>query len=380
MESKKYDIAILGFGISSLCFLLYLYNKNLLNKHKILILEKNNSPCLNSLKYKNINSNSTLRSLIQPFRVEIFEDIILKFEKQYDLDKYINLKSYNKFIVSISKCFLNYLKEINNVTVKFNYKIDNINHTPHQIKIGKYFSKTCIISMGAKQDIDNIIKQDSENIFKNKIKKCILPNEIYNNENLRSFEGKKIAVIGSSHSSLSVVDALLSHKVNFKSVSLLCRNDFKVYFESPELALKNGFSFTKDDICTETQTINRFDGLRENSKHIYINLEKHGVNKICNKKISCDEYDIIVPCWGYYKTIPKINNIIYKDGIDSNKSFELLINKNKFTNLFLLGLNSNPKIQITQKNFKKSIDGVWLYYNLISPELYKSVSNKIILD
>jgi hypothetical protein len=375
---KQYDISILGFGISSFCFLLYLYNNNLLHKHKILIFEKNNSPCLNSLKYKNINSNSTLRSLIEPFRIEIFKDIILKFEEQHDLDKFVNLKSYNEFIVCISKYFLNHLQRMKNITIKFNHKLHNIDYSSRQIKIGEYSTKTCIISMGAKQDINNIIKQDSKNILKNKINKCILPNEIYNSQNLSKFEGKKIAVIGSSHSSLSIVDALLSRKVNFKKISLLCRNDFKVYFESCELALKKGFSFNQGDVCTETQTVNRFDGLRENSKRIYMNLKKYGVNKICDKKISCDDYDVIVPCWGYYKTIPKINNINYEDGIDSNESFELLINKNKFTNIFLLGLNSNPKVKITQKSFKRSIDGVWLYYNLISPALYKSILQKII--
>ena len=98
MKQDKYDITILGFGISSFCFLLYLYNNNLLSKYNILILEKHKEPCLKSLDYKNVNSNSTLGSLIEPFRVNIFNEIISQIDKDHDLNKYINLKAYSKII------------------------------------------------------------------------------------------------------------------------------------------------------------------------------------------------------------------------------------------------------------------------------------------
>ena len=49
------DICILGFGISTLCFTLYLLDNNLIDIFsKIIILEKNKTICQNSLKYKNV--------------------------------------------------------------------------------------------------------------------------------------------------------------------------------------------------------------------------------------------------------------------------------------------------------------------------------------
>jgi len=370
---------ILGFGISSFCFLLYLYNENLLKKHRILICEENNEPCLNSLNYKNVNSNSTLRSLLEPFRIEMFSDILTKVDRDYDLDCYINLSDYNKIVNSMAKVFLSSLDSFSNIDIKLNFRVDNISHGCSGIRTGKHTTKTCIISMGAKQDINQLAAQDTDGLLKDKLSQCVLPHDIFTNEvDFDSFNNKKIAVIGSSHSSLSVVDALLSKKINPKNISLLCKNDFKVFFDSRESCLRHHLTFNEGDVCTETQTINRFDGLRENSKEIYLNLSKYGINKHCSNKISCEDFDIIVPCWGYYKKLPKINKHLYKNAIDSNENFELTVENKSFSKIFSLGIGSNPKIKITQKNFKRSIDGVWLYYNLISKPLYENLLKNII--
>lgn len=379
MDNTEYDIILMGFGISSFCFLLYLYNNKLIEKHKILILEKSNSACINSLNYKNINSNSTLRSLLEPFRVKIFRQALQKVDANCELDKYINLSDYNKIITSLVKIFLNAIQQYDNIKIIFKHKVNNITHNVDKIKVDNYFAKTCIIGLGAKQDIDYLIEKDINNILQNKLDRCVLPHRIFNDDvNFDSFVGKKIAIIGSSHSSLSVVDSILSKKVNCKEISLLCRNDFKVHFETPEQAKNAGHNFGKDDICNETNSVNRFNGLRENSKKIYMNLNNYGIKKVCNSIISCADYDIIIPCWGYYKFLPKINNKTHKFLIDSNNNFELTIKNKHYENIFLLGLNSRPKIKISQKSFKESVDGVWIYYNLICDQLYKSILNKLI--
>ena len=230
-----YDIIIIGFGISTLCFLLYLFKNNLINKYKILILEKNNIPCKDSLNYININSNSTLESLISIFRNSIFDDIINKVEKDYNLNTFINLSNYNKIISEISIYFLKKLKKINNIKIKFNEEINNIEYFNNYIKINNFISKTCIISIGAKQDIEFIKDKDIDNLFNNDFDKCVLPHNIFNNSyNINKLKNKKIAIIGSSHSSLSIIDCLLFKKINCKSITLLCKKDFKVFFKNIE--------------------------------------------------------------------------------------------------------------------------------------------------
>jgi hypothetical protein len=372
-----YDITIIGFGLSTLCLLIYLFNENFIKQFNILVIEKNDYPCKYSLKYENINSNSTLNSLISVFRNSIFDDILGEVDSKYDLDKFISLKDYNNIIVKISKKFVNELKKYKNITLKFNTKADNISYDK-VIKVNNSISKTCIISMGAKQDIDYIKYKDVNNILKKNQNKIVLPHDIFTKEyDLNKLENKNIAIIGSSHSSISIIDSLNANTINYKDITLLCRNDFKIFFKNCEECTKNGYIFEKEDICSETQMINRFDGLRENSKEIYMNLNKYNINKIVTKKIFCDDYDIIIPCWGYYKIIPKINNVLYTENIDSNKNFELKIKNKEYNNIFLLGISSYPKIEVTQKSFKKSIDGVWLYYNIISKELYKILDSRI---
>ena len=372
-----HDITIIGFGVSSLCFLIYLFNNNLIHKYNILIIEKNDYPCKDSLKYESINSNSTVGSLISVFRNSIFDDILNEVDSQYDLNKFIALKDYNNIIVKISKKFIYELKNYNNITLKFNEKVDNIIYNKH-IQINNYISKTCIISMGAKQDIEYIKCKDIDNILSKNIDKCVLPNDIFTKKyNLTKLENKRIAIIGSSHSSISIIDSLNSNKINYKDITLLCRNDFKVFFKTYEESIKNGYIVNSDNICSETKMVNRFDGLRENSKQIYMNLDKYKINKIVNNNINCSNYDIIIPCWGYYKSLPKINNILYTKNIDSNSYFELTIDCKTIHNIFLLGISSYPKTKITQKSFKKSIDGVWIYYNIISKELFKILESRL---
>lgn len=372
-----YDISIIGFGLSSLCFLIYLYNNNLIDKYNILVIEKNDYPCKYSLKYENINSNSTLDSLISVFRNSIFDDILNDVYLKYNLNKFIPLKDYNNIIVKISRKFINELNKYKNITLKFNTKAENITYEKN-IKIDNYYSKTCIISMGAKQDIEYIKYKDTKNILDKHINKIVLPHDIFTKKyDLKKLENKNIAIIGSSHSSISIIDSLNANKINYQNITLLCRNDFKVFFKCYEESINNGYNVLNDDICTETKMINRFDGLRENSKKIYMNLDKYNINKIVDLNIDCNNYDIIIPCWGYYKSIPKINNILYTKNIDSNSYFELTIDSKTINNIFLLGISSNPKIEITQKSFNRSIDGVWIYYNIISKELHKILESRI---
>lgn len=329
-------------------------NNNLLLKYNILINEKNDVPCKYSLNYENINSNSTLESLISVFRNSIFDDIIEDIMNNNDIKTFINLKQYNKILENISKRLLNKLNKYSNIKLIFNKEICNITYDNKIILVENFKTKICIVSIGAKQDMEYVINKDENKILDKKINKCVLPHDIFDNSYKLSYlNNKKIGIIGSSHSSISILDCFLSKKIKYKSLTLLCRNDFKVFFKNKNDMNAAGFKFNEEDICSETSMINRFDGLRENSKKIYMNLDKYNINKICDKNFKLDEYDIIIPCWGYYKLLPKINNILYKKNIDSNINFELTIKKKIFKNIFLLGINSNPKIKITQKSFKK---------------------------
>jgi hypothetical protein len=370
----KISIVIIGFGISTLCFLLYLYDNNLINNFsKILVLEKERSPCLNSLNYINVNSNSCLHTLISMFSNEIFKDIINNVKNKYDLNKFINLSDYNKIISEISNRFINHINKY--IDIKFNYEVKDI-----KLQNGIYIINNLIkvekiiMASGANHDLNYFKYLDINNILKSNYKKILIPNEIYNNSNISFLNKKNIAIIGSSHSTMTIIDMILKHKINYQKITIFFRNKIKVFYKDKKDCLKNNDTFNSNDICLETGFINRFDGLRENSKEIFLNLNKYSNIELkkLDKNESFKNYDYIFPCWGYYKNLPLIDNKLSYD-IDSNLNFELLLNKKLYKNIFLLGINSNPKIEITQKSFKKSLDGIWIYFNIISKQLYKKI-------
>ena len=124
---KMNEITIIGFGISTLSFLLYLIDNNLINNFKnILILEKNSTICQNSLKYININSNSTLRSLLSIFTNSIFKNTLDKINKNYEMDKFINLFEFNKLITLLALDFKNHIKKYDNLKLQFNFTVNKI--------------------------------------------------------------------------------------------------------------------------------------------------------------------------------------------------------------------------------------------------------------
>lgn len=376
------DIIIIGFGISTICFILYLIDNNLLiNFKNILILEKENNICKNSLNYKNVNSNSSLGSMLSIFKNKIFENELKKIKNDYDFDSYINLNIFNKILKNFTNIILKYIDNIDNLNVKFNILVDNIQHNDNHVCINnKYFGKILIIAAGGEQNLNFYKKKDVDNILNNE-KKIILSKDFFNYNSLNFLNNKKILISGSSHSCISILDAILKNKINYKSIILYTKKKFKIFYKNKEECINNNDKYNKDDMCSETGFINRYDGLRENSKKIFLELNSYKNIIIKNNLSDINLFDIdyIIPCWGYYKILPKINNKLYIFNIDSNNNFNLKINKNIYNKIFLLGLSSNPKIKITQKNFNKSIDGIWLYYNVISDNLYQNLINSNIL-
>tara|TARA_Y100000590_G_scaffold98485_3_gene112065 strand:+ start:6338 stop:7465 length:1128 start_codon:yes stop_codon:yes gene_type:complete len=370
-----YNICIIGFGISTLCFTLYLIDNNLIdNLGKIIILEKNNSICKNSLKYKNVNSNSTLGSMLSIFKQnKIFTDTLIEMEKKYNFNTYINLYEYNVILKQLCDIYVHYLIQNTNITIKFGVNIDNIQKYDIMYKVNnEIISEKIVIAMGGDQNLDFYKFKDINNIF-NHIDEnnIILSKKLFNTYDLQFLENKNLLIIGSSHSVFSILDLIISYKVKYNSINIYSKNKIKVFYKSKEECLKNNDNCSNEDICQETLFVNRFDGLRENSKKIYLNLNKYTNIKIMNNyNGNYKEYDYIIPCWGYFKQLPLINGNKLNYNIDCNINFNLVYNSNIYENIFLLGLSTNPKINMSQKSFSKSIDGIWFYYNVISKKLY----------
>ena len=386
MNHNGYCITIVGMGTSSLCFLLYLYENNNLHKFKkILVVESSPKPNFDRINYKNVYSNSAYGSLISVFENNDFHKnkYYNLYKKKYNRDKCINLYDFNLFLQEFYKTFEK--KLINNeVQLLFNYNVDNVSIKSNKIIINnEIITEKIIFANGAKQTIQNLKSIDKYNFFKYN-NNIVLPDHIYNYnvDKLAIFNDKNIIISGSSHGSMSVLNVLIEKKINFSKITLLVIQDFKVYFPSENECIKENYKYSKDDICIETGKVNRFDGLREKSKELFLNLYKYKNIEILKydnsisiiKKI--EGSDFIIPCWGYKKIYPKIylENILLKK-INVNENLNLVSNQKVLRNCFSIGLSSNPKIKNPQKSFNKSLDGIWIYKNIISPLLMKNIFN-----
>jgi hypothetical protein len=371
------QLTIIGFGMSTTCFILYLIDNHLIESfEKIYIIEKNSEICLNSLKYLNVNSNSTLKSMISVFQNDIFKDIISEIKQTYEIESYINLFTFNKILGRLCNELLKFLKNIKNIRLEFNYEVKNITENMDNYLINNIiYTKKILIATGGYQSLEYYKSKDIDKVLMND--KVILSKIIYNSNNLDFLENKNILIIGSSHSSISVIDAILKYNIKYKSIIIHSKNKIKVFYKNKDDCLNNNDIYEEDDLCTETGFINRYDGLRENSKQIFLNLHLYNNIELNNSydNINFNEIDYIIPCWGYLKIIPKINNININNifNIDSNSDFKLVLNEITYNNIYLLGLSSNPKIDVSQKSFNKSIDGIWLYYNIISKKIYDNI-------
>ena len=186
------DLTIIGFGMSTTCFLLYLIDNNIIDTfEKICVIEKNNTICYDTLKYFNVNSNSTLKSMISIFKNDIFKNIIDEITNNYELDSFINLYEYNKLLVKLTNEFLKYLKNVKNIELLFNYEVKNIDNSSSESVIidNNIFTKKIILATGGCQSLEFYKSKDDNNILIDE--KVILSDNIYNSQNLSFLEKKK---------------------------------------------------------------------------------------------------------------------------------------------------------------------------------------------
>jgi len=87
----------------------------------------------------------------------------------------------------------------------------------------------------------------------------------------------RVAIIGSSHSALSAVNALLSLSpgVNWTrgSITVLHRKPLRPMYQTPELARAEGFhAFADDDICPKTGRVFPLAGFRSDSRDLLLSI------------------------------------------------------------------------------------------------------------
>jgi len=344
-------IIIIGGGISTISLLCYFIREEneWFQAHDWLILEKRERIGIGDLGNYKIRSNSVLpafRSII-PTCIQL--DPLLKKLLDNVGNDYAPLGLVSEMMAGVVKSILN---QYSNVIAKTNSNVIAVENNVVLAEPDERIKSDCIvISAGAVQEIP------SEYIH---CRNVLTSTDVLSNNN-HDFTNKRIAIIGNSHSAWSVVWTFLQdYRKKFSSIDIYSRNKTRVFFRTTHAAVLENYDYNDDDICSETNQIHRFGGLRGDSKQVWRN-HRNGlypnINHFIAKTIPCDlssNYDYVVIAYNYQKR-----------GIPGGE------------NCLNFGLMSNIPLETGEKSFRGSKDGIWLYSNILAKIISEKIMNKV---
>jgi len=338
-------IVFIGVGPSCIALLCHWvrHHREWFSQQKIILVEKTQRIGIGDLyKYK-IRSNSVLPA----FRHIIPKDITIEPMVVRLLDNvgsdFCPLSLVSEMLASIANTIV---RKYNNIRVLKNTMALSVVNKQVTLSSGETITGLHVIStIGGHQILPDTYKH---------LKNVILSTTVL--ESCPDFSGKRVAVIGASHSAWSVVWTMaLQYRQPFREINMFSRHKTRVFFRTTSEADIEGYEYTEDDICPETRQIHRFGGLRGDAKQTWRN-QKNGIYPNIHHFISDtipddSAFDIVVIAFNYQRReIPGDGSYI------------------KY------GMMSGMQLECGEASFKSSKDGIWLYSN----DLAKQITEKII--
>lgn len=167
---------------------------------------------------------------------------------------------------------------------------------------------------------------------------------------LKANPNVKITIVGALHSGFSaawkILEALNGWGIRVRdgAIRIVARQPVRLFYKSSTEALAANYDFDPEqDVCQETDKVNRFGGIRGNSKRLFLDVQKKRERRVevleMNDKfvLLCDESAFIVEAIGYSANkIPILDENGREIGpqLDSNKKF---VNVDQGCNVFDLG-------------------------------------------
>jgi len=267
-------------------------------------------------------------------------------------------------------------------------------------------STILVMAMGASQSAERTLQADiipGLNLAERYAHKTLLTGFVLGQDGAAEIErrlekGRKVVIIGASHSTTSSAWVLLNKtKLEFGEgdITILHRNPFRIFYPSREAALEDGYTdFTDDDFCPITQRLYRLAGLRFDSRELMkrimgigaappeprvrlIALDSTSENNSVDIKVLLDEADLIIPAFGYRSnTVPiRAANGETIDFMVQGEGAPPLVDEQcrvldaagvPIRNLYGIGLASGFKLTGKlggEPSFRGQTNGLWLYQN-----------------
>ncbi|EJL03915.1 hypothetical protein PflQ2_1422 [Pseudomonas fluorescens Q2-87] len=198
---------------------------------------------------------------------------------------------------------------------------------------------------------------------------------------------QSIAIVGSSHSAVSCLIRLIE-QLDFQGpIQLLVKRDFKLFFDSPQAALAQGYPFVDADVCQASQRVNRYSGLRYDSLTFARKIQRGEIPNLTVVNINADGpetlrmrldlVDLAIKCTGFSATPVRLLDIdgspisLRQDShglIVDHRLNPTTVSNQTLANFHAFGLGAGIKTggdSGGEESFSGRIDGVWIYQHVV---------------
>ena len=401
MTIEKYDLVLCGAGPANTSLLPDIIR---IGNIRCLILEKSNILGSGAFKDYKITANSLGGVFLEKFN-ECNHDLSIYMRKtdawkelSDNRDKAVNLSLVGKYLEDI----YGYIKKNESIddriSISTNSEVKKIikkENGEFDITYQKNDETFTISSKKVAFNIGGKSKERHNSLGKIKVNSDDVIKGVYD-KNIKDKSIKNISIVGSSHSAVSCLIRIIE-QLNFKGpIKILTNKKFRFYYSSPSDAEKDNYLFQKDDICSLSQRVNRYSGLRYDS-HIFAKKIYDGIYEnieIFNTKEASDDSvfnilnnsDLVINCTGYESKLINMKDQNDKEielcmdrfGVVTNSNLNpILKSGDTLQNFYTFGLGSGIKTGGEcggEKSFEGKIDGVWVYQHVVPKLIFEELT------
>jgi len=223
------------------------------------------------------------------------------------------------------------------------------------------------------------------------------------NRMLADANGRRIVILGGSHSAYSVAGALLrlpaAASLTPGQILIIQRREPRVFYPDREAALADSYPVDSGDICPRTNRVNRLGGLRGHGREMWRQIARRPDTRLEHRVIVrtmqgfsatelravIDEAALVVTCFGYRSaTFPlfgadgaRLALNADAGGVAVGDGCRLLLEDgSSLPNLFGIGLGSGYRLPASmggEPNFDGQANSLWLYQNDIGAIIYRAI-------
>jgi hypothetical protein len=220
---------------------------------------------------------------------------------------------------------------------------------------------------------------------------------------LSEADGRKILILGGSHSAYSVAGAFLglrgAERLADGQMVILQRRDPRIFYPDQQAARDDHYEVDPGDICPRTQRVNRMGGLRGYGREMWRQIAKRPgatpeprvvvtqVRQLAVRQLRAmiEEAALVVPCFGYRSaTLPVYDATGQRLALNADAGGEavgensrlLLADGTTLPNVFGIGLGTGYRLPPSmggEPNFNGQANSLWLYQNDIGGVIYRTI-------